>query len=133
MLADIGHARSGDKGDSCNIGFVVWDRALYPLVLEVATAQRVQEHFAGIVDGPVTRYEIPSIGALNFVLERALDGGGTRTLRLDALGKSMGEGLLRMEVDVPAELAIHVRPRPQLSASNEPIVIRKRPEAVGHG
>lgn len=124
MLVDLGHARSGDKGDSCNVGFVAWDRDLYPAIAERVTEETVKQHLAGIVKGKVTRYELPTIGALNFILENSLDGGGTKTLRVDALGKAMCEALLRMEIDLPDELASKAKPRPQLLVSNEPIIVQ---------
>ncbi|HSY14452.1 MAG TPA: hypothetical protein VK816_00570 [Jatrophihabitantaceae bacterium] len=123
MLVELGHARSGDKGDSCNVGFVAWDRDLYPALAERVTEETVRQHLTGIVKGKVTRYELPSIGAFNFILENSLDGGGTKTLRVDALGKAMCEALLRMEIDLPEELARKAKPRPRLLASNEAIIV----------
>jgi hypothetical protein len=102
-LRDIAHSRTGDKGDTSNISLIVHDPANYPLILREATAARVREHFAGIVKGEVLRYEMPSLGALNFVLRQALGGGVTRSLALDAHGKSLGSALLDMDIDAGNE------------------------------
>jgi hypothetical protein len=104
-LVQLAHARSGDKGDSANIGLVAYDEALYPVIVEQVTAERVKRHFGGWVKGPVERYELPNLCALNFVLHRALDGGGTVSLRTDAQGKVLSAALLRMEVEVPDDVA----------------------------
>jgi hypothetical protein len=98
LLADIAWAHSGDKGDSVNLGVVARDRRDYPLLLEEATAGRVKEHFADICQGTVTRYELPNLNAVNFVLTRVLDGGGMRSLRLDPQGKTLGDALLLMPI-----------------------------------
>lgn len=99
-LIDVAHARSGDKGDSVNIGLIARDRSDYPLLVREVTAERVAHHFAGVCLGEVKRYELPNLGALNFILSFALGGGGTTSLRVDAQGKAMGEALLFMEIDV---------------------------------
>ena len=104
-LVQLAHARSGDKGDSANIGVVAYDETLYPLLVEQVTAERVKEHFGTWVTGPVTRYELPNLCALNFVLRGALDGGGTVSLRTDAQGKVLSAALLRMEIEVPDDVA----------------------------
>ena len=98
ILRDIAHARTGDKGDTCNISVTAFDIAEYPRLLAALTADRVKTHFAGIVQGEVTRYELPQLGALNFVMTRALGGGVTRSLALDAHGKSLGSALLTLEI-----------------------------------
>ena len=98
-VADYAHGRSGDKGDTCNVGLVAYDAEGYRLLLEQATADRVRDHYGSLVKGTVTRYELPNILALNFVLTGALDGGGTMSLRSDHLGKVMYAWLLRMEID----------------------------------
>ena len=98
ILRDIAHARTGDKGDVCNISLIAFDEQHYPRLLRELTAERVKAHFAGIVRGEVTRYEIPSLAALNFVLTRALGGGVTRSLALDAHGKSLSSLLLDLEI-----------------------------------
>ena len=101
QLREIAHARSGDKGNTANIGLIALDPKDYPLLVEQVTAERVQEHFAQICEGRVERFELPNLHALNFLLHRSLDGGGTISLRLDAQGKTYSAALLRMEIDVP--------------------------------
>lgn len=100
-VADIAHGRSGDKGDTCNVGLVAYDDAGYQTLCRELTAERVRAHYGDLVQGTVTRYEMPGIRALNFVLTRALDGGGTMSLRSDHLGKVMYAWLLRMELNAP--------------------------------
>lgn len=102
-LRDIAHARTGDKGDTSNIAVIAYDAADYPLLVEQVTAARVKARLAEIVRGEVTRYELPRLGALNFVLEGALGGGVTRSLALDAHGKSLGTALLDMRIADSAE------------------------------
>jgi hypothetical protein len=97
-LRDIAHSRTGDKGDTSNTSLIAYDAADYPLLVRHVTAERVRAHFAGVVSGAVTRYELPRLGALNFVLERALGGGVTRSLALDAHGKGLSSALLAMEI-----------------------------------
>jgi hypothetical protein len=97
-VADLAHGRSGDKGDTCNVGLVAYDDAGFDVLRREVTAERVREHFGDLVRGTVTRYELPNIRALNFVLTGALDGGGTMSLRSDHLGKVMYAWLLRMEI-----------------------------------
>lgn len=105
-LSQISHARSGDKGDISNIGLIAIRPPHYELLRREVTAGRVKGHFGPLVLGPVTRYELPNLGALNFVMEQALDGGGTISLRTDAQGKTHGAALLTMEIEVePDELA----------------------------
>ncbi len=103
QLVEIAHARSGDKGNIANIGVIARKPEFYPLLRRYLTAQRVASHFAGICSGTVERYELPNLGALNFVLHDALDGGGTRSLRNDAQGKTLSNVLLRMELDMSEE------------------------------
>ena len=98
-LREIAHSRTGDKGDTSNISLIAYDARRYPLLVEQATAERVRAHFAEIVHGEVVRYELPGIGALNFVLRHALGGGVTRSLALDAHGKSLSSALLDLEID----------------------------------
>ena len=98
-LDEIAHARSGDKGDASNVGLIAETPELYRLLLEQVTAERVKEHFREVCRGPVQRYELPNILALNFILHDSLGGGGTESLKNDA------QGLLQMEIDVPEELA----------------------------
>ena len=97
-LRDIAHSRTGDKGETSVISLIAFDEADYPLLRDLVTADRVRAHFAGIVHCEVIRYEIPSLGALNFVLHKALAGGVTRSLALDAHGKSLSSRLLDMEI-----------------------------------
>ena len=97
-LRDIAHSRTGDKGNTSVISLIAYDEKDFDLLRESVTADRVKAHFAGIVHGDVTRYEIPSLGALNFVLQNALGGGVTRSLALDAHGKSLSSRLLDMEI-----------------------------------
>ena len=97
-LRELAHSRTGDKGDTSNISLIAYEAADYPLLVRYVTAERVRAHFADIVRGDVTRYELPRLGALNFVLREALGGGVTRSLALDAHGKSLSSALLSMEV-----------------------------------
>jgi hypothetical protein len=97
-VVDIAHGRSGDKGDTCNVGLVAYDAEGYQLLRDQVTAERVKHHYGDLVKGTVNRYEMPNILALNFVLTRALDGGGTMSLRSDHLGKVMYTWLLKMEL-----------------------------------
>jgi hypothetical protein len=100
-LVDIAHARSGDKGDTANVGLIALDPRWYPILVEYVTKDAVAAHFKGMIDGPVDRYELPNLGALNFLLHGALDGGGTLSLKTDAQGKVYSTALLRMTIDVP--------------------------------
>jgi hypothetical protein len=104
-LYKLAHARSGDKGDIANIGVIARRPEYYPLLVEQVTAERVREHFRGLCHGPVERFELPNLHALNFLLHQALGGGGTVSLRLDAQGKTLSAALLRMEIDVDEESA----------------------------
>jgi len=103
-LVRIAHARSGDKGDTANVGLIALKREYYPLLVEKVTAERVKEHFAGICLGAVQRFELDNLNALNFLLHESLDGGGTLSLKADAQGKTYSAALLRMEINVPDEL-----------------------------
>lgn len=100
-LVDVAHARSGDKGDTANVGVIALDRRWYPLLAKHLTRDRVREHFRGVITGDVERYELPNLGALNFLLHGALDGGGTLSLKTDAQGKVYSTAMLRMVLDVP--------------------------------
>ncbi|KOF52173.1 beta-lactamase [Achromobacter sp. DMS1] len=104
-LGRIAHGRSGDKGDDANIGLMARHPRWLPVLREQVTAERVLAYFAHLVRGPVQRYELPGLGAFNFVLQRALGGGGSCSLRSDPLGKCYAQMLLDMEIDCPAELA----------------------------
>jgi len=97
-LRQLAHARAGDKGNTSNISLIAYEAGDYPLLVRAVTAQRVKQHFGAIVQGGVTRYELPGLGALNFVLEEALAGGVTRSLVLDAHGKSLSSLLLDMDI-----------------------------------
>lgn len=102
-LKELAHARSGDKGNIVNIGLFPYRREDYALLRGKVTAERVKEHFRGLVEGEVIRYEVPNIEAFNFVLYGALNGGASRSLRSDNLGKCFGAMLLRMEIEVEEE------------------------------
>jgi len=100
-LARIAHARSGDKGDASNVGLIADSAALYEVIRTEVTTERVRHHFAEVCRGEVERFEVPNLLALNFLLHDALGGGGTASLLTDAQGKTHGQGLLAMEVEVP--------------------------------
>jgi hypothetical protein len=100
-LVDIAHARSGDKGDTANVGVIALKPDWYPLLARELTRERVSEHFRGVITGDVERFELPNLQALNFLLHGALDGGGTLSLKTDAQGKVFSTALLRMTLDVP--------------------------------
>ncbi|MFA6506419.1 MAG: hypothetical protein WCT14_09985 [Treponemataceae bacterium] len=97
-LREIAHSRTGDKGDISNISLIVYDMADYELIKEKITAERVKTWFENIVFGDVVRYELPKLGALNFVMTKALGGGVTRSLAMDMHGKSLSSALLDMEI-----------------------------------
>lgn len=103
-LIKIAHGRSGDKGDGSNVGIIARHPDIYPFLRKNLTSERVKEHMSHICEGEVVRYELPNIGALNFVLNQSLGGGGTVSLKLDAQGKTHASMLLRMEMEVPGEL-----------------------------
>ncbi|HKA20366.1 MAG TPA: hypothetical protein VKN18_18910 [Blastocatellia bacterium] len=104
-LVQIAHARSGDKGDTANVGLIAYKPEYYPMLVEQVTAERVKEHFKGICLGEVERFEVPNLHALNFLLHASLDGGGTLSLKTDAQGKTYSAALLRMEIEVSDSLA----------------------------
>lgn len=99
-LYDIAHARSGDKGDASNVGLIANSPELYEVIREQVTRERVKEHFAQVCRGPVERFEVPNLNALNFILHDSLGGGGTESLKTDAQGKTHAQALLMMEVEV---------------------------------
>lgn len=103
-LSRIAHGRSGDKGDSANIGVIAYAEKYYPVLVREVTPERVKKRFGDMVSGDVVRYELPNLGALNFMLHGALGGGGTLSLRMDAQGKTLAAGLLGMEIEVDDEL-----------------------------
>lgn len=103
-LVEIAHARSGDKGDTANVGLIALDAKHYLVLVREVTAERVKQHFSEICHGKVERFELPNLGALNFLLHESLDGGGTISLKADPQGKTYSAALLRMEIDVPDDL-----------------------------
>ena len=100
-LVELAHARSGDKGDTANVGLIALKPEYYPILVKHVTAARVARHFKGVISGPVERYELPNLHALNFLLHGALDGGGTISLKTDAQGKVLSTALLRLELELP--------------------------------
>ncbi|HEV2084001.1 MAG TPA: hypothetical protein VGR09_02890 [Gemmatimonadales bacterium] len=112
QLRYLAHARSGDKGDTANVGLIALEPEYYPILKKEVTVARVARHFKGMITG-VDRFELPNLNALNFLLHGALDGGGTISLKTDAQGKVYSTALLRMEVPVPVALARRLRPKPQ--------------------
>jgi len=100
QLTKLAHARSGDKGDTANIGLIALRDEIYPLLVREVTAERVKQHFKGICKGEVERFELPNLGALNFLLHESLGGGGTLSLMTDAQGKTFSTALLRMEIEL---------------------------------
>jgi hypothetical protein len=105
-LSAIAHARSGDKGAASNVGLLANDAELYAVLCREVTAERVAQHFSGVARGPVERFEVPNLLGLNFLLGDSLGGGGTASLKNDAQGKTHGQGLLQMEIEVPDALAV---------------------------
>jgi hypothetical protein len=105
QLTKLAHARSGDKGDTANVGLIALRDDFYPLLVREVTAARVKEHFKGICNGDVERFELPNLGALNFLLHESLGGGGTLSLMTDAQGKTFSTALLRMRVEIDDDQA----------------------------
>ncbi len=105
QLVKLAHARSGDKGDTANVGLIALREEYYPMLAREVTVARVREHFAGLCKGEVERFELPNLGALNFLLHESLGGGGTLSLMMDAQGKTFSTALLRMNIEVPDEEA----------------------------
>ncbi|MGB7200634.1 MAG: hypothetical protein WBD16_00030 [Pyrinomonadaceae bacterium] len=103
QLVNIAHARSGDKGDTANVGLIALRPEIYPILVREVTAEKVKEHFGDIVKGDVERFELPNLNALNFLLHESLGGGGTLSLMTDAQGKTFSTALLRMSVELTAE------------------------------
>ena len=101
QLTKVAHARSGDKGDTANVGVIALRPEFYPLLDKYVTRELVRAHFKGVITGDVERYELPNLRALNFLLHGALDGGGTLSLKTDAQGKVFSTALLRLVIDVP--------------------------------
>ena len=100
ILTKLAHARSGDKGDTANVGLIALQDEFYPILVREVTAERVKAHFKAICHGEVERFELPNLGALNFLLHESLGGGGTLSLMTDAQGKTFSTALLRMEVEI---------------------------------
>lgn len=103
-LADIAHARSGDKGDNANVGVIAFTPQGYAYLENFLTPDRVKSYFGDLCRGRVERFELPNLGALNFLLYEILGGGGFRSLRIDAQGKTLAQSLLRMELPAPENL-----------------------------
>ena len=100
QLTKLAHARSGDKGDTANVGLIALREEIYPILVREVTAARVKQHFKGICKGEVERFELPNLGALNFLLHESLGGGGTLSLMTDAQGKTFSTALLRMVIEI---------------------------------
>ena len=105
QLVKLAHARSGDKGDTANVGVIALREDIYPILVREVTSERVKNHFKGICKGDVERFELPNLGALNFLLHESLGGGGTLSLMTDAQGKTFSTALLRMEIEITPEEA----------------------------
>lgn len=103
-LLKIAHGRSGDKGNGSNVGIIARHPDIYPFLQKELTSEKVKEHMKYVCKGEVERYELPNIGALNFILNESLGGGGTVSLKLDAQGKTHASQVLRMDIEVPDEL-----------------------------
>jgi len=106
QLLKICHARSGDKGDTANIGLIALKPEYYPVIKKYVTADVVKRHFTGICFGPVERFELPNLNALNFLLHNALGGGGTVSLKNDAQGKTLSSALLRMAIETDEDIIL---------------------------
>jgi len=105
-LLDICHGRSGDKGDTANVGLIARKKEYYPIIARYVTADKVRKHFEGIALGKVERFELANLWALNFLLHNALGGGGTKSLKNDAQGKTLAAALLKMEIEVDEKLNV---------------------------
>lgn len=105
-LEDIAHARSGDKGDGSNVGLIAYTEAGYQFLLRELTPARVKDHFSNICLGSVDRFEVPNLKAINFILHDSLGGGGSESVKTDAQGKTHGQALLRMELDLPSDVPL---------------------------
>ncbi len=99
-LTKLAHARSGDKGDTANVGVIALRDEIYPILVREVTAEKVKQHFGEMVKGAVERFELPNLKALNFLLHESLGGGGTLSLMTDAQGKTFSTALLRMKVEI---------------------------------
>jgi hypothetical protein len=107
-LRHLAHTRSGDKGDTANVGVIALKPEYYPILVQELTPERVKAHFEGICLGAVERFELPNLHALNFLLHESLGGGGTVSLKTDAQGKTLSTAMLRIKVSVPEDLAIDI-------------------------
>jgi hypothetical protein len=112
-LGQIAYARSGDKGGGANVGVIAYTPAGFVFLREALTARRVEVFFNSMRPGPVVRYELPNLGALNFILPTILDGGGSVSLRIDAQGKALGQAILEMPIDVPEDRLATFLPGPR--------------------
>jgi len=112
QLRNLAHARSGDKGDTANVGLIAFSDEIYPVLVREVTAERVKDHFKGIAKGNVERFELPNLSALNFLLHESLGGGGTLSLMTDAQGKTFSSALLRMEIDLTEDEARLITRKP---------------------
>lgn len=108
QLVKLAHARSGDKGDTANVGLIALRDEVYSILVREVTAARVKDHFKGICKGDVERFELPNLAALNFLLHESLDGGGTVSLMTDAQGKTFSTALLRMEIEISDDEALNL-------------------------
>jgi len=108
-LREIAYARSGDKGTDANIGVIAYTPEGYEFLKEHLTEDLIQEYFSSLGVKETVRYELPNLGALNFVLKGVLDGGGSRSLRIDAQGKTLGQALLEMPIQVPEKILFHCK------------------------
>ncbi len=108
-LLNLAHARSGDKGDTANVGVIALRDEFYPLLVREVTEERVKKHFGAMVKGAVERFELPNLNALNFLLHESLGGGGTLSLMTDAQGKTFSTALLRMKIELDDKEAEDLR------------------------
>jgi hypothetical protein len=132
-LYAIAHGRSGDKGDTVNVGVIARRPEFYDFIRELLTVERVQAHFGAMVRGGVERYELPNLHALNFLMHEALGGGGTVSLMTDAQGKTFSTAMLRMDIDLPEDLAKLVEPRHAEAAGSSGQAGGSRPTAASTG
>lgn len=105
-LTKLAHARSGDKGDTANVGLIALKDEFYPILVKEVTAEKVKQHFGEMVKGEVERFELPNLKALNFLLHESLGGGGTLSLMTDAQGKTFSTALLRMKIEIADNLIL---------------------------
>lgn len=104
-LTKLAHARSGDKGDTANVGVIAFKDEIYPILVREVTEEKVKAHFGEMIKGEVERFELPNLKALNFLLHESLGGGGTLSLMTDAQGKTFSTALLRMKIELSDEEA----------------------------